>query len=65
MGLWGVTRRWRESAVCGVGDGVGDGMRVADALLWCGRRKGDSLYVRCQCALLHSCPSNFLLDDFA
>lgn len=30
--LWGVTRRWRESAVCGVGDGVDDGWRVADAL---------------------------------
>ena len=24
--------RWRESAVCGVGDGVDDGWRVADAL---------------------------------
>ena len=24
MGLCGVARRWRESAVCGVGDGVGD-----------------------------------------
>ena len=32
MGLCGVARRWRESAVCGVGDGVDDGWRVADAL---------------------------------
>lgn len=32
-GYGGVARRWRESAVCGVGDGVGDGWRVADALL--------------------------------
>ena len=31
-GYGGVARRWRESAICGVGDGVDDGWRVADAL---------------------------------
>lgn len=31
-GYGGVARRWREPAVCGVGDGVDDGWRVADVL---------------------------------
>lgn len=36
-GYGGVARRWRESAVCGVGDGVDDGWRFGDALLRYGR----------------------------
>ena len=62
MGEWRAAGASQPSAVSAM---VWDGWRFGDALLRYRRRKGDSLYVRCQCALLHSWPSNFLLDDFA